>query len=269
MALESEQFRNYVDSAYQRRVEHLYQEKYTNQTVEYGKKRLSEYTTFNHAKMTLWEAAMLLNDIVDESDPDTNLPQIMHALQTAEACRLAWPEADWFHLLGFIHDLGKILAHESMGGLCQWEMVGDTFPLGCRLAEENVLCHLGTKCPDANDPRYNTNLGMYAEGCGFSNVIWAFGHDEYLYHVLKNHKECRLPDEALYIIRHHSFYPWHNRGGYKYLENEFDTAMLPLVQKFQKCDLYSKVDSHLLDLETLKPYYQFLIEKYIPGIIFW
>ena len=269
-AVEEPSYRNYVDSAYQKRVENLYREKYTKQTVEYNKKMLEAYTRrFDRHKMTIWEAAMLLNDIVDESDPDTNLPQIMHALQTAEACRAAYPDEDWFHLLGFVHDLGKILAHESMGGLAQWEMVGDTFPVGCRLAEENVMHHLTADCPDLKDERFNTKLGMYKEGCGFRNVLWAFGHDEYLYRVLKNHAQCTLPEEAFYCIRHHSFYPWHNRGGYAYLSDDLDKKMLPTVQKFQKCDLYSKVDTNMLDVERLRPYYQALIDKYIPGVVAW
>ena len=52
-----------------------------------------------------WAAgtAELLNDIVDDSDPDLDLPQIWHLLQTAESCREMHPEHDWLHLTGFIH----------------------------------------------------------------------------------------------------------------------------------------------------------------------
>lgn len=28
-------------------------------------------------------------------------------------CRLAYPEEDWLHLVGLIHDLGKLLAHRE------------------------------------------------------------------------------------------------------------------------------------------------------------
>jgi inositol oxygenase len=45
--------------------------------------------------------------------------------------------------------------------------------------------------------------------------------------------------------------------------------MLPVVQRFQKCDLYSKDETNLLDLEALRPYYQSLIDKYIPGVVAW
>jgi hypothetical protein len=40
-------------------------------------------------------------------------------------------QEDWFHLVGFIHDLGKVLAHPAFGAQPQWAVVGDTFPTGC------------------------------------------------------------------------------------------------------------------------------------------
>jgi inositol oxygenase len=46
--------------------------------------------------------------VVDESDPDIELPQIAHRLQTAEAIR-ADGHPDWFVLTGFVHDLCKVL----------------------------------------------------------------------------------------------------------------------------------------------------------------
>lgn len=51
-----------------------------------------------------------------------------------QAIRKAYPgeEWDWFHLTGFIHDLGKLLLLPKFGGLPQWAVVGDTFPVGCR-----------------------------------------------------------------------------------------------------------------------------------------
>ena len=42
-----------------------------------------------------------------------------------------------------------------------------------------------------------------------------------------------LPPQAFYIIRYHSFYPWHTGGDYRQLCNEQDLAMLPWVQEFK------------------------------------
>ena len=36
----------------------------------------------------------------------------------------------------------------------------------------------------------------------------SYGHDEYLAMVLKRN-ENKLPEEAIYIVKFHSFYPWH------------------------------------------------------------
>eukprot|EP00954_Amorphochlora_amoebiformis_P020640 1340825-Amorphochlora_amoeboformis.AAC.3 len=60
-------------------------------------------------KMGVWEALELLDKYVDDSDPDTNLSQLAHALQTAEAVRAKYPDEkyDWYHLTGLIHDMGK------------------------------------------------------------------------------------------------------------------------------------------------------------------
>jgi inositol oxygenase len=62
---------------------------------------------FNHMEATIMEALVMLNDLVDESDPDTALPNIVHAFQTAERIREEHPDKEWFHLVGLIHDLGK------------------------------------------------------------------------------------------------------------------------------------------------------------------
>jgi inositol oxygenase len=60
--------------------------------------------------MTVMEALQCLNNLVDESDPDTDIPNSVHAFQTAERIRLVHPDKEWFHLVGLIHDLGKVMA---------------------------------------------------------------------------------------------------------------------------------------------------------------
>lgn len=63
---------------------------------------------FDHMKCTMKEALVKLNDLVDESDPDVDIPNIVHAFQTAERIRKDYPDDDWFHLTGLIHDAGKV-----------------------------------------------------------------------------------------------------------------------------------------------------------------
>lgn len=58
--------------------------------------------------MGVWEAMELLNTLVDDSDPDTNLTQIEHLVQTAEAIRHDG-KPEWMQVVGLVHDLGKLL----------------------------------------------------------------------------------------------------------------------------------------------------------------
>lgn len=79
----------------------------------------------------------------------------------------------------------------------------------------------------------STKYGMYQPNCGLDNLLMSWGHDEYLYQVLKNHPTCTLPEEAMYMIRFHSFYPWHNGGDYWYLANDTDRKMFYWIREFK------------------------------------
>lgn len=110
--------------------------------MEFNKQIRERYLKLDKRTMNIWDAFKMLEEIVDESDPDTDSPQIVHAFQTAEALRKKYPEHDWLHLAGFIHDLGKITAHPSFGNDPQWCVVGDTFPVGCKYSEKARPCPL-------------------------------------------------------------------------------------------------------------------------------
>lgn len=62
-----------------------------------------EYGKVDKVEMSIWECCELLNEVVDESDPDLDEPQIEHLLQTAEAIRKDYPNEDWLHLTALIH----------------------------------------------------------------------------------------------------------------------------------------------------------------------
>lgn len=239
-----------------------YRLSHTRQTYEFVLEEEKRWSSFDKKKLGVWEAIELLNTVVDDSDPDTSAPQIDHLFQTAEAARQHFPEEDWMHLTGLLHDMGKILAHEEWGAQPQWAVVGDTFPVGCAPHSSNIFCELFEGNPDTKHPVYSTKLGVYTAGCGLKNVHMSWGHDEYCYRVLV-HNKCLLPPAALFIIRYHSFYPLHQHNAYDYLLDDDDRALLPWLKAFQKCDLYSKT-TEKCSVSELKPYYMSLIHKYFP-----
>ncbi|RVW96383.1 putative inositol oxygenase [Vitis vinifera] len=248
-------FRDYdAESERQKTVEEFYRINHINQTYDFVKKMREAYGKLDRVEMSIWECCELLNDVIDDSDPDLDEPQIEHLLQTAEAIRKDYPNEDWLHLTGLIHDLGKVLLHPSFGELPQWAVVGDTFPLGCAFDEANVHHKYFKENPDYNNPHYSTKNGIYSEGCGLDNVA-------------KENKST-LPPAALFIIRYHSFYPLHRHGAYKHLMNEEDVENLKWLHIFNKYDLYSKSKVRI-DVEKVKPYYLSLIEKYFPAKLRW
>ncbi|KAH9300202.1 hypothetical protein KI387_011785, partial [Taxus chinensis] len=240
-------------------VEEFYRTQHINQTYEFVLGKREEYGKLDRAVMSIWECCELLNEFVDESDPDLDEPQIEHLLQTAEAIRRDYPNDDWLHLTGLIHDLGKVLLHPKFGAEPQWAVVGDTFPMGC--AFDKSIVHHGyfKDNPDYYNPKYNTKYGVYSKNCGLENVIISWGHDEYM-HMVAKMNNTTLPPAALFIIRFHSFYALHRAGAYKHLMKDEDYEMLEWLKRFNKYDLYSKSKVRV-DVEAVKPYYQSLINK--------
>jgi len=254
-----DQFRNYEAEA-RETVKEFYRLNHKFQTYEFAKAKKAEYCKLEKAEMSIWEALEFLNTIVDDSDPDTDLSQMAHALQTAEAIRKDG-HPRWFVLTGLIHDLGKLLCK---WGEPQWAVVGDTFVTGCGYAKANVYWDLFKANPDAVKKAYQSECGIYVRGCGFDAVVMSWGHDEYIYQVCKPY----LPPEALAMLRFHSFYAWHRGGAYEALANAHDRAMKKWVLLFNKYDLYTK--SHEApDIAKLKPYYETLIAEFFPPKVKW
>jgi len=261
-------FRNYdAESERQAGVEAFYRQNHIHQSFSFVQQMRSKHLQLNKTVMSIWDCCELLNQFVDESDPDLDEPQIEHLLQTAEAIRKDHPDEDWFHLTGLIHDLGKVLLHPTFGAEPQYSVVGDTFPVGCAFDPAIVHAEYFRDNPDSQNVLYNSKLGIYKEGCGLDNVMMSWGHDEYMYQVMKSNNTT-LPPQALFIVRYHSFYSLHRSGAYTHLLNDSDHQMLPWLKEFNKYDLYSKSKVRA-DVEKLKPYYLSLIHKYFPNELHW
>lgn len=253
------EFRNY-DPGANPGVAEFYRQNHIHQTLDFVLQKEREYLSLGKGKKSIWEAAEYLNTLVDESDPDTDLSQIEHLLQTSEAIRKDG-HPRWMVLAGFIHDLGKVLC---LYGEPQWAVVGDTFPVGCAWSPEIVYSGYFAENPDSRIPEYQTLYGIYEPNCGLNKVHLSWGHDEYIYHVVKNY----LPEPALYMLRYHSFYPAHKHSAYRHLMNRHDEEMFEWVRKFNPYDLYSK-GAERPNLSEVKPYYDDLINEYFPEKIDW
>src|SRR5215204_1330332 len=253
-AKSKEEYRNYADPA-RDTVREFYRLNHTYQTYDFVQEKRADYLKFDKKQMPIWEAFNFLNQLVDDSDPDTDLDQFQHLLQTSEAIR-ADGHPDWMVLTGLMHDMGKVLC---LFGEPQWAVVGDTFPVGCAYSDKVVYPEYFKNNPDHNRSEFNTSLGVYEEGCGLRNVHMSWGHDEYVYQMMKDF----LPESGLYMLRYHSFYSWHREGAYGHLLDDHDREMLQWVKLFNPYDLYSK-NPEPPDWKKLKPYYEDLVAKYLP-----
>ena len=253
-----EEFRNYENSDKDATVREFYRLNHQYQTYDFVREKQKDFLQFSRKEMKVWQAMEFLNTLVDDSDPDTDLDQLQHLLQTGEAIK-ADGHPDWFVLTGFIHDMGKVLC---LFGEPQWAVVGDTFPVGCKFSDKIVYPEYFEDNPDSRDERYNTMYGIYKPNCGLRNVHMSWGHDEYFYQIVKDY----LPEPALYMIRYHSFYSQHREYAYEHLMDDHDREMFKWVDQFNPYDLYSKSPKPPVAAE-LKPYYEDLIAKYLPATV--
>src|SRR5439155_25317026 len=254
-----EEFRNY-EAAARPTVREFYRLNHRCQTYDFVQAKRKEFLGLKRMKMGIWEAAEYLNRLVDDSDPDTDMSQLEHLLQTAEQLR-ADGRPRWMILAGFVHDLGKILC---LWDEPQWAVVGDTFPTGCAYSDQVVFPEFFAANPDSGKPEFQTQYGIYDPHCGLDNVHLSFGHDEYIFRVTQKY----LPEEAQYMLRYHSFYAAHKHGAYRHLMNDHDEAMFEWVRKFNPYDLYSK-GRERPNVKEILPYYQELVSEFFPDKIDW
>ncbi|PQP95371.1 inositol oxygenase 1-like isoform X2 [Prunus yedoensis var. nudiflora] len=221
-------------------VEEFYRINHINQSVDFVKRMREEYGKLNKVEMSIWECCELLNEVVDESDPDLDEPQIEHLLQTAEAIRKDYPNEGWLHLTALIHGSSSSLLLESfLNGLLWVTHALSGVPLMSQLFITSISRKILT-----------TTILLIT-----------------LSMVAKENKST-LPSAGLFIIRYHSFYALHRAGAYTHLMNAEDIENLKWLKIFNKYDLYSKSKVRI-DVEKVKPYYLSLIEKYFPAKLRW
>lgn len=262
----------------------FYRLNHARQTVEFVKRQAVSYGKLNRMEMTIWEALDKLDSLReyesalvgsgdDNGDAycDADMPLMEHALQTAEACRIAFPDTDWMALVGLIHGLGKLMAHQNFGSEPQWAICGESFPVGCRFHPAIIHSQFFQANPDRRRRAYMTATGMYTPGCGLQSVLMSWSYAEYLYLVLLKNR-VPLPSEALFLIRYQKFLAlFRNNQPYNELLSKSDRAMLPILKKFRELLVYKRRNiPGRLHGKELTAYYDSLIGKYIPqGSLRW
>ncbi|GMI28315.1 hypothetical protein TeGR_g12567 [Tetraparma gracilis] len=277
-----DEFRTYDQESTPERVVDHYRKMRSGQTVEFVGRMQDKFhfdgvTGEGRRQMTIEEAFEELESYVDASDPDLDLPNKIHLLQTAEGIRKAG-HPEWLQVTGLLHDMGKIMflwgtnedgmnGHDPKGD--QWALGGDTFVVGCALPGAAVFPEFNELNEDMQDGRYNTPCGKYEPHCGLDNLDMAWGHDEYMYRMLVANK-VPLPKEGLDMIRYHSCYPWHDKGEYKHLLLPEDEETLEWVKLFNQFDLYTKDEDNVINVDDVWVYYAGLLKKFgLGGKLWW
>lgn len=267
-------FRDYSDC--KAAVRECYRKQRAYQTRAFATRLRDKYCAFEH-KASFWDLFDSLSHFVDLSDPDINLPNAHHLFQTAEAIRKAG-HPKWFQVVGLIHDLGKIMYRfgcdaDGTSLTEQWSIVGDTFVTGCAIPETAVYPEFNALNPDHREHVRNggspTDCGSYgpdAKGKGLESVVCSFGHDEYLYWMLRRNG-AKLPEQAFYMIRYHSLYLWHKHDEYAQFENKKDRLMKPWVKAFNAFDLYTKTDEPDPNWDAMRRYYASIVPEFLPDVI--
>ena len=238
-------------------VAEFYRQNHAGQTVDFVLGKSAEYLTLAKGKKSIWEATEFLNTLVDDSDPDTDLSQIEHLLQTAEAIRTDG-HPRWLVLTGFIHDLGKILC---LFGEPQWAVVGDTFPVGCACSDKIVFPEFFAANPDRTCPSTRRECGIYERGLRAGQGAPVVGARRVPLPGVKDY----LPEPALYMIRYHSFYPGHREGEYRHLMNDARRADVRVGEASSTRTTSTRRGSTGRISRRSSRIYEDLVAEYFPG----
>ena len=212
-------------------VAEFYRQNHAGQTVDFVLGKRAEYLSFQKGKKSIWEAAEFLNTLVDDSDPDTDLTQIEHLLQTSEAIRRDG-HPRWMVMAGFLHDLGKVLC---LYGEPQWAVVGDTFPVGCAWSDKIVYHEYFAANPDAR-PRVSDRVRHLRAGLRARQGPHVVGSRRI---YLPGHQELHAGTGAVYAAL--SLVLSRPPGRRVSPPDELARrAMFEWVRKFNPYDLYSK-----------------------------
>jgi len=170
----------------------------------------------------------IINQLENIYDPITHQNILKKSINSAEFA-LQNNKSDWFVLTTFIKNIGNILyvldEPENLKSISNY-----TFITGCAFPKQIIY-------PEFNSFNNYSPNGIYKPHCGLNNTYVSYNPNEFLFQTLNNDlNKHLLPPEALYCIRYGNLYLHHRDNAYEHLIDDYDKAMLPLLQEFDKYD---------------------------------
>jgi inositol oxygenase len=239
----------------------------------------------NKARLSLWDALLLLDDVPPVAAAlcagAPGAPPVRHlaaSLAAAAAAMQAHPDAPWLAFVALTHALGRLLLLPRFGGEPAWSVVGDTFPVGCRFDPSVSYAACFGANPDRRKRAYASPTGVYAPGCGLSEVDMCWSCDEYLLEVLARNRAA-LPPAGLFCVRYASFASLGGAAvGYNALLTPAERDSLPWLHDLRrvKRDAAAASDAALgphpdarAALRAMEHVYRPLIDQFCPGELCW
>ncbi len=196
----------------------------SRQTVEDVVALRRKYQDPIFGKARVWDMIEKLGMCVDASDDSLMCTsQLLHVQQVLEAMERDGVQDRDLFLVALLHDIGKVM-------------------LLTNAAPEHVV-------------GYISPLGEPSHGIGLENVIFQFGHDEFIYSRIKD----LVPERVAWTVRYHSamvdtLRPYCNEQDLAHLDG--------CLAVFQPFDLCHKSYRHLPHVDMAK--YRALIEDTFP-----
>lgn len=263
-----------------------YKQSWARQSLDYVWKMREQYSGFNLCKMNISKALRLVKNIPCHSfkiksenssdNEDISIRTFMFTM--AEEARLCG-HPDWLQLVALIHDLGRVIKLIDVSSLMDFQEYDWTIAIvsrvvGCNPSRSTSFKEFSYLRSDSHDSRYNTNLGIYHEGCGLHGLDLTWTGQEYLYSMLK-HNEVDIPYEGLSIIRYFLLNEWHTHGECQEFQSVDDEDLKSLVLDFY--NLRQRVKRNLNkelsdeDCDRLwKTHYEWIAMKYgCSGVLDW
>jgi len=178
-------------------------------------RRKSEYLfTIQAAELGIWETMELLDSLVDSSDPDTDLSQMDHNLQTAEAIRRdGHPTMVCAHRIHSRRRENSFACLASRSG--RWSAI--LFPSGAPFfGQESCYPEFFEANPDNQDSVVaNRGMGFTRQSAASRTCIFFMGPRRV---SLRGSSKIICPKKASYMIRYHSCYVIHQQREYEALD---------------------------------------------------